>query len=138
MCDKQETNLEEGLLLMSSDNSGCRRLRLDGQGSGRLTSRIGLRTSFGPLGPGSDGPRFEPVHLSGYVDGWGKEWHPHILDQRLVQDLLWAQVSCPAGLDRARLDMKAFDKQADASSLLYAEEVDEALLGAFRIGTSGT
>jgi hypothetical protein len=36
------------------------------------------------------------------------------------------------------LERKAFDKQADASSLLDAEEVDEALLGAFRIGTSGT
>ena len=47
-------------------------------------------------------------------------------------------VSCPAGLDRARLEMKAFDKLADVSSLLDAEEVDEALLGAFRIGTTCT
>ena len=77
----------ECLLLMSADNSGCQQLGLDGQGSGRLAGQIGLMTSFGPLEPGSDGPRSELGHFSGYTDGWGKEWHLHILDQRLVRDL---------------------------------------------------
>ena len=68
---------------MSSDNSGCRRLRLDGQGSGRLADQIGLMTSFGPLEPGSDGPRSELVHLSGYTDGWGEGVAPSYLGPKV-------------------------------------------------------
>ena len=66
---KQETNLEECLLLMSSDNSGCQRLGLDGQGSGRLAGQFGLITIFGPLEPGSDGPRSELGHFL-WLHGW--------------------------------------------------------------------